>query len=298
MVDLIRSMQIYVSVCDLQGLASAARRLELTPSVVTRTINALEQELGVRLLNRTTRSISQTDAGTRFLERARRILADVEEARLSAQEEQGRPRGRISISAPLLFGRMHVAPVASRFLDLYPEAKIELNLADRYVNLVEEGVDLAIRIGSLADSALIARRIGETRRILVASSSYLAAHGTPSRPHELGGHQLIAFQAGEHQRNWSFVDGSQINVGTNARFLTNSGEAAIDHAMRGGGIAAVFSYQVASELSEGRLTEVLREFAPPSVPIQAVFATTRLLSAKVRVFIDLLDGASSQWTPQ
>jgi DNA-binding transcriptional LysR family regulator len=297
-IDLIRSMQIYVAVCDLQGLASAARRLGLAPSVVTRTINALEQELGVRLLNRTTRSISQTDAGSRFLERARRILADVEEARVSAQQEQGRPRGRLSVSAPLLFGRMHVGPVASGFLDVYPEVTMELNLSDRYVNLVEEGVDLAIRIGALEDSALIARRIGETRRVLVASPDYLMAHGTPSRPHDLRGHQLIAFQAGERERNWSFADGSQINAGTTAQFLTNSGEAAIDHTLRGGGIAAVFSYQVTSELSGGRLTEVLREFASPSVPIQAVFATTRLLSAKVRAFIDLIDRSSSQWTAQ
>lgn len=295
MADLLRSMRIYVAVCDLQGFAPAARRLGLAPSVVTRAIGSLEQELGVRLLNRTTRSVVQTDAGARFLERSKRILADVEEAQLSAQRERGAPRGLLTVSAPLLFGRMHVVPAASRFLELYPEAQINLSLSDRYVNLVDEGVDVAIRIGSLADSALIARRLGETRRILVASPEYLAAHGAPSRLADLRSHSLIAFHAGQQRRGWRFADGQEIDLTARERFLTDSGEAAIDQALAGGGIAAVYCYQVAPALAEGRLTEVLRDLAPPAITIQAVFITTRLLSAKVRAFLDLLDELSVRW---
>jgi len=294
--DLIRAMQAYVAVCDLNGFAPAARRLGLAPSVVTRLINALEQELGVRLLNRTTRSVSLTDAGSRFLERARRILADVDEARLSAQQEQGTPKGRLSVSAPLLFGQMHVAAVVSRFLNLYPETQVELSLSDRHVNLVEEAIDVAVRIGPLADSSLIARRIGETRQMLVASPEYLRDHGAPSSPAELHDHSLIAFHVGEHRTDWRFGDGQRFEATKHARFLTNSGEAAIGHALQGGGIAAVFSYQAEPAIRDGRLVEVLSEFAPPAVAIHALFTTRRLLSPKVRAFLDLLDECTPAWS--
>lgn len=289
MTDLVRAMQAYVAVCDLNGFAPAARRLGAAPSVVTRMIASLEQELGVRLLNRTTRSVGQTEAGARFLEHARRILDDIEDARLSVGEDEAAPRGRLVVSAPLLFGRMHVAPVASRFLDRYPDVQIELNLSDRYVNLVEESVDVAIRIGPLTDSALISRRISETRRILVASPAYLGRHGTPRSPADLKDHSLILFQAGEQRGDWRFSGGQQVPAAKFARFWTNSADAAIGHALDGGGIARIFCYQAARAIDDGRLTEVLPGFAPPAVPIQALFTTRRLLSAKVRAFLDLLD---------
>jgi len=288
-------MKAYVAVCDLNGFAPGARRLGLAPSAVTRMIGSLEQDLGVRLLSRTTRSVSQTDAGTRFLERARRILADIDEARLSAGQEQAAPQGRLVVSAPLLFGQMHVAPAASLFLDRYPGAQVELNLSDRYVSLVEEGIDVAIRIGPLTDSALIARRIGETQRILVASPKYLAACGTPSLPADLKNHSLVLFQAGEQRGDWRFADGQQVSATSHARFWTNSGDAAIGHALGGGGIAAVFCYQAAPTIKDGRLVEVLHDFAPAAVPIQALFMTRRLLSAKVRAFLDVLDECSGRW---
>jgi DNA-binding transcriptional LysR family regulator len=293
MTDLVRAMQAYVAVCDLNGFAPAARRLGAAPSAVTRMIASLEQELGVRLLNRTTRAVSQTDAGVGFLEHARRILDDIEEARLSVGQEQAAPRGRLVVSAPLLFGRMHVAPAASRFLDRYPGVQIELTLSDRYVNLVEEGVDVAIRIGPLVDSALIARRIGATRRMLVASPGYLSRHGTPGSPAELKGHSLILFHAGEQRGDWRFADGQQIHAAKFARFWTDSADAAIGYALDGGGIAAVFCYQAAEAVADGRLVEVLPEFALPPVPIQALFTTRRLLSAKVRAFLDLLEDSAA-----
>ena len=297
MTDRLREMRAFVAVCDANGFAPAARRMGVAPSVVTRLIAGLELDLGVVLLHRTTRAIKLTDAGARFLERSRRILADVEEAELAAQEERGVPRGRLTVAAPLLFGRIHVAPLVSDLLEENPDLLVELNLSDRYVNLVEEGVDVAVRIGHLSDSALIARRIGATRRVLVATPKYLASRGVPTEPEHLASHSLIAFDTTAPNREWRFEhpDRGTIRVPLNPSFSTNSGEAAIEHAARGGGIAAVFRYHVSARLAEGSLVELLHQFAPPEVPIQAVFPTTRLLSIKVRAFLSALEMHQSRW---
>src|SRR5271165_6756651 len=175
--DRIDAMQAFVTVADLRGFAPAARKLKVSPSAVTRLIAALEQRLGARLLQRTTRSVTLTDAGARYLERARRILADVEEAEIAAQGERTRPSGRFVVSAPVGFGRLHVSPVMTAYLKRYPEVSGELRLEDRVINLVEDGVDLAVRIGHLADSSLVSRQVGEMRRIVVASPGYLKSHG-------------------------------------------------------------------------------------------------------------------------
>src|SRR5450631_3607843 len=180
--DRIDAMQAFVAVADLQGFAPAARKLGLSPSGVTRLIAALEERLGARLLQRTTRSVTLTDVGARYLERARRILADVEEAEDSAQAERTRPSGRLVVSAPVGFGRLHVSPMMSAYLKRYREVSGELRLSDRVINLVEDGVDLAVRIGHLADSSLVARQVGEMRRVVVASNQYLKAHGEPKTP--------------------------------------------------------------------------------------------------------------------
>src|ERR1700745_2912237 len=180
--DRIDAMQAFVAVADLKGFAPAARKLGLSPSAVTRLIAALEDRLGARLLQRTTRAVTLTDGGSRYLERVRRILADVEEAEGSAEGERTRPGGRLVVSAPVGFGRLHVSPVMSAYLKRYPEVTGELRLADRMINLVEDGVDLAIRIGHLADSSLVARHAGEMRRIVVASHDYLREHGEPATP--------------------------------------------------------------------------------------------------------------------
>jgi len=300
MIDRLREMRAFVAVCDANGFAPAARRMGVVASVVSRLIAALELDLGVVLLHRTTRSIKLTDAGARFLERSRRILADVEEAELAAQEERGLPRGRLIVSAPLLFGRIHIAPLVSDLLEENPDLQIELNLSDRYVNLVEEGVDVAVRIGHLSDSSLIARRIGATRRILVASPKYLASRGVPTEPEHLASHSLIAFHTTVPDREWRFdhPDRGTVRIPLSPRFSTNSGEAAIQHAAGGGGIAAVFRYHVSSAIAEGRLVELLDQFAPPEVPIQAVFPTTRLLSLKVRALLSALEARRSQWNEQ
>src|SRR5947199_9728774 len=193
--DRIDAMQAFVTVADLGGFAPAARKLGVSPSGLTRLIAALEQRLGARLLQRTTRSVTLTDAGARYLVRVRRILADVEEAEGAAEGEQTRPGGRLAVSAPVGFGRLHVSPVMSAYLKRYPEVSGELRLSDRMINLVEEGVDLAVRIGHLADSSLVARQVGEMRRIVVASSAYLKRHGEPGTPHAIASHQTIQFGA-------------------------------------------------------------------------------------------------------
>src|SRR5258707_52320 len=177
--DRIDAMQAFVAVADLEGFAAAARKLALSPPAVTRLVAALEERLGARLLQRTTRSVTLTDAGARYLERARRILADVEEAELAAEGERTRPSGRLVVSAPLGFGRLHVSPVMTAYLKRYPDVSGELRLEDRIVSLVEDGVDLSVRIGELADSSLVARQVGEMRRIVVASPAYLNAPAWP-----------------------------------------------------------------------------------------------------------------------
>src|SRR6266571_1638117 len=193
--DRIDAMQAFVAVADLQGFAPAARKLGLSPSAVTRLIAGLEDRLGARLLQRTTRSVTLTDAGSRYLERARRILADLEEAENSVESERTRPGGRLVVSAPIGFGRLHVSPVISAYLKHYPEVGADLRLSDRMINLVEEGVDLAVRIGHLPDSTLVARHVGEMRRIVVASKDYLKRRGEPKTPDEIASHDTIQFGA-------------------------------------------------------------------------------------------------------
>src|SRR5215475_8751562 len=193
--DRIDAMQAFVAVADLHGFAPAARKLRLSPSAITRLVAALEDRLGARLLQRTTRSVTLTDAGARYLERARRILADVEEAELAAEGERTRPSGRLVVSAPVEFGRLHVSPVMTAYLNKYSGVSGVLRLEDRMVNLVDDGVDLAVRIGELADSSLVARQVGTMRRIVVASPAYLKAHGEPKRPEAIASHQTIQFGA-------------------------------------------------------------------------------------------------------
>jgi len=291
--DRIDAMQAFVAVADLQGFAPAARKLGLSPSGVTRLIAALEDRLGARLLQRTTRSVTLTDIGTRYLERARRILADVEEAEGSAEGERTRPSGRLVVSAPVGFGRLHVSPVMSAYLKRYPEVLGELRLADRIVNLVEDGVDLAVRIGHLPDSSLVARHVGEMRRIVVASSGYLRQRGEPETPEAIASHETIQFGAVTAPPDWRFVeDGREIRVACTPRFTTNSADAAIQYAEQGGGLTRVLAYQAAEAIKAGRLRIVLEKFEQPPLPIHIVYPTSRLLSAKVRTFIDLVIDAS------
>ena len=284
--DRLDAMQAFVAVADLEGFAPAARKLGLSPSGVTRLIAALEERLGARLLQRTTRKVALTDAGTRYLERVRRILGDVEEAESSAEGERTRPSGRLVVSAPIGFGRLHVSPVMSKYLARHAEVSAELRLSDRMINLVEDGVDLAVRIGHLPDSTLVARHVGEMRRMVVASNAYLKRRGEPKTPQAIASHDTIQFGVAP---DWRFVEeGREIRVASTPRFATNSFDAAIQYAEQGGGLTRVMAYQAAEALKRGRLKIVLAKFEQPALPIHIVYPTSRLLSAKVRAFIDLV----------
>ena len=287
--DRIEAMQAFVTVADLQGFAPAARKLGVSPSGVTRLIAALEDRLGARLLQRTTRSVTLTGAGARYLERARRILADVEEAESAAEGERTRPGGRLVVSAPLGFGRLHVSPVMTAYLMRYPDVSADLRLSDRMINLVEDGVDLAVRIGHLPDSTLVARHVGEMRRIVVASKAYLKRRGEPKTPQEIASHDTVQFGAMTAAPEWRFFEeGREIRVANTPRFSTNTADAAIQYAEQGGGLTWVMAYQAAESLKAQRLKIVLTSFEQPALPIHIVYPTSRLLSAKVRTFIDLV----------
>lgn len=291
--DRIDAMRAFVSVADLEGFAPAARKLGLSASAVTRLIASLENHLGARLLQRTTRSVTLTDVGARYLERARRILGDVEEAEASASAETSQPSGRLVVSAPLMFGRLHVGPIMSAYLKQYPKVSAELRLSDRMVNLVDEGVDVAVRIGHLADSSVVARVVGNMRRIVVASPRYLKARGTPSKPSDLARHEII--QGATSLSEWRFTEnGREFRVPNTSRFATNSTDAAVLHAEQGGGLISVLAYQVADALKAGRLRIVLASYEPPPMPIHIAYPTSRLLSAKVRAFADLVI-ANADW---
>jgi DNA-binding transcriptional LysR family regulator len=284
--DRIDAMQAFVTVADNGGFAPAARKLGLSPSAVTRLIAALEQRLGARLLQRTTRQVALTEVGTNYLERARRILADVEEAEAAAEGERTRPSGRLVVSAPVGFGRRHVSPIMSAYLKRYAEVSGELRLSDRLINLVEDGVDLAVRIGHLPDSSLVARQVGVMPRIVVASPAYLKARGEPKTPEAIASHDTIQFGA---TPEWRFVrDGREFRVTIAPRFITNIADAGIQYAEAGGGLVDVMGYQAADAIKAGRLRTVLAKFQPAALPIHIVYPTSRLLSAKVRAFVDLV----------
>jgi DNA-binding transcriptional LysR family regulator len=284
--DRLDAMTAFVAVADSKGFALAARRLGLSPSAVTRLVAALEERLSIRLLQRTTRSVTLTDAGARYLARARRILADVGEAEDAAQAERTEPTGRFVVTAPVMFGRLNVAPLLSAFLARYPAVTGELTLSDRMANMVEEGIDVAVRIGNLEDSSLFVRKVGETRRVVIASPAYLAKHKRPRTPAAIAkpGHHIIQCTALNPLPSWEL---DETHVAFTPAFVTNSADAAIVHAELGGGLTMALAYQVVDAVRAGRLEVVLADFESPPLPIHLVYPTTRLLSAKVRAFVDM-----------
>lgn len=292
--DKFASLSAFTKVAELNGFAPAARRLGLSPSAVTRLIAALEAHLNVRLLQRTTRSVTLTSEGERYLLQARRILAELEEADTSMQAARAVPSGRLVVSAPLVFGRFHVGPLFSAYLSRFPDVQGELILGDRMVNLVDEGVDVAVRIGQLGDSNLTVRRVGETRRILVASASYLERHGEPASPKDVTGHRCIHFSGFGMAREWVFERRGVVSrIGISPSFVTNGADSAIQHALDGGGLTMVLAYQAAAAIKAGALRILLPEFERPPAPIQLVYPTSRLLSAKVRAFVDVAAGETN-----
>jgi DNA-binding transcriptional LysR family regulator len=288
MTDRFDAMLAFVAVADAEGFAPAARRLGVSPSAVTRSVAALEERLGLRLLQRTTRRVALTDAGRRFLLRARRILADLREAEDSAAAERAAPAGHLVVAAPVMFGRLHIGALVCEFLALHPAVTGELTLSDRNVDLLEDGVDVALRIGQLEDSTLVARRVGETRRIWVAAPDYLARAGVPQGPGDLATHRTIHCSALGAERAWRFHRDGAVQVQPIApRYVTNSIDAGLWHAAQGGGVMMALAYQAQDAVRAGRLVPVLEAFEPAPLPIQFVYPSARLLSAKVRGLVEL-----------
>ncbi|ABC80325.1 LysR family transcriptional regulator [Anaeromyxobacter dehalogenans] len=285
--DRLHQLQVFVAVADAGGFARAGARLRLSPPAVTRAVAALEARVGARLFNRTTRTVRPTEAGLRFLEPARRVLADLETAEREAAGEGAAPSGHLTLTASVTFGRWALAPVVRAFLRAQPGVGATLVLVDRVVNLVEEGVDVAVRIGQLPDSDLVARKVGEIRRVLVASPAYLRAHGAPASPARLREHAAIAFTGLQPGREWRFADGGrQVAVPVAPRLVVNDALAALDAAEAGDGLTLALSYMVAERIAAGRLVPVLGRFAPPPVPVQLVHPHARLVAPKVRAFVD------------
>lgn len=287
--DRLRAMEAFVAVAEQRGFAAAARRLRLSASAVTRLVAALEEQLEVQLLQRTTRSVALTDAGARYLERARRILADVDEAEGAARAEQREPTGRFVVAAPVVFGRLQVAPILGAYLSRHRKVVGELLLSDAVASLVDDGIDLAVRIGQLPDSSLVARRVGETRRVVVGAPRYLRRRGRPRAPSDLARHDLVHFTGLAPTPDWRFVhDGRVEPLAFRPSFVTNSADAAIGHAMLGGGLTMALHYQVAEAVCAGVLEVVLASHEPPPLPIQLVHPAGRRPPATVRTFMELV----------
>jgi DNA-binding transcriptional LysR family regulator len=276
---------MFVAVAEAQGFAPAARRLAMSPPAVTRAISALEERIGTRLLHRTTRIVRLTEAGDRFLADCKRILGEIEEAEAAAAGSHTEPRGQLAVTAPVMFGRMYVAPVVLDFLAGHPRVTARLLFLDRLVDLLDEGLDVAVRIAHLPDSSLHAIRVGSVRWVVCASPDYLAARGAPRTPADLSQHDAIAFSLGASPEEWSFASGETLSLPT--KLIVSSNDVAIAASVAGRGIARVLSYQIAPELREGKLQVVLAEFEPPPIPVSVVYAEGRRAAAKVRAFVDL-----------
>jgi DNA-binding transcriptional LysR family regulator len=284
--DRLEMLRTFVAVADHASFTEAARRLHVSPTAASRAIAALEQSLGKPLLRRTTRSVRLTEDGATYLARCRIALADLDDAALALRGDGATPGGTLVITAPVTFGRLHILPIVTELLRTYPALKAELTLIDRIVRLVDEGIDLAVRIGDLSDSSLHALKLGEVRRILVASPAYLAAHGVPANVPGLHGHALISFTELERSHEWRFGSAGKPAIRVEPRVTLNGADAAIEAAAAGVGIARVLSYQAMDAIASGRLVTVLDEYAPPPVPVHLVFQANRRASVNVRAFID------------
>ena len=282
-------LNVYVAVAEEQGFAAAARRLYMSPPAVTRCIAALEDHLGVKLLNRTTRYVRTTEAGERYLDDARRILTDIETADATAAGINQTPAGHLSITAPVLFGRKFVIPGIVDYLTRYPETQVGVSFVDRVVNMLEEGIDVGIRIGSLPDSSMRAIKVGYVRLLVCASPEYLKARGTPEQPKDLTQHDIIASTAGSNFLRWRFKSETRDReVRLKVRLCVNTNDSALEAAKQGFGITRLLSYQLASAIDIGELEEVMNDWRPDQIPVHIVHREDRHGAHKVRAFIDLM----------
>ncbi|HEY8003762.1 MAG TPA: LysR substrate-binding domain-containing protein [Phenylobacterium sp.] len=285
--DRLDELAVFVAILEAGSLAKAASRLGRSPASVTRSLAGLESRARVRLVERTTRKLAPTDAGLRLADQARRVLADYAQA-VSTETEAGPLHGRVAVTAPLVFGRRHVTPLVTAFLDAHPQVTVELVLSDRNLDLIDEHLDVAVRIGALADSRLVARKVGEVRRLTVAAPSYLARAGEPRTPGELAGHQILLTTGRSNLAEWRYPGpgGRETAVRLSPRLTVSDVDATLAAARDGHGVARPLSYQVAEDLAAGRLIAILTTYEPPPLPVQLVTPSARLTPARVRAFLD------------
>jgi DNA-binding transcriptional LysR family regulator len=285
--DRLDAMSVVVAVQELGSLSAAARKLRMPLPTVSRKVSDLEAHLNARLFNRSTRRLTLTDAGEAYISACKRILEDVRETEHTVSGEFNTPRGELVISAPIVFGRLHVLPVITAFFKAFPEVAVRLLLSDRILGLLEDHIDLALRIGPLTDSTLIATRCGTTRRVVCGSPDYLSEHGTPKHPNDLASHDAIIFESATASNVWVFAtDRSQVAVSMRPKLIVNNSEAAIDAALAGAGVTRVLSYQIERAVKAGTLVGILKRFEPDSLPISMIYINQRRLPLKLRAFLD------------
>ncbi len=284
--DRLEAMSVLVAAVDTGSLTAASRRLGMALPSVSRKLADLEAHLGTRLLARTTRRLEPTEAGIAFVQSCRRVLGEVEEAERRAAGEQSVPRGELLATAPIVFGRLHVLPVVNEFLGLYPEIDIRLVLSDRNISLIEDHIDLAVRIGGLSDSSLVAARVGEVRRVVCASPAFLDRHGIPAKPGDLAGLAAVIFEGPGATPAWQFGNGKGGRVAVHPRLSVNTAEAALDAAIAGVGLTRVLSYQAEEPVRRGLLRLVLEAFEPAPQPVSIVHQGQGPVPARLRTFLD------------
>lgn len=294
------SIPVFVAVVEAESFTRAAAKLGLTKSAVSRRVSDLEEELGVQLLHRTTRSLSLTEAGERYLEHARTALSEAIAAEDAATELQRVPRGRLRINAPMSFGRLHVAPAIPDFLKRYPDIHVDMTMEDRVVDLIEGRYDLAIRVGTLPDSTLVARKLAPSSTVLCASPEYVKKHGEPQTPEELLDHNCLLYAYFSEANEWTFVrDTERTSIRVSGSYQVNNSEALRDAVMQGSGVSRIPTFIVGPDIAKGDLVRLLDDYVMPSQDIYAVWPERRHLPTKVRVFIDYLTerigGAQPIW---
>jgi DNA-binding transcriptional LysR family regulator len=285
--DRLEAMRVLLAVVDGGSLSAAGRHLGMPLATVSRKISELEGDLNTRLLIRSTRQLTMTESGRGYVDACRRILADVDDAERAASGEYVAPRGELIITAPVVFGRLQIVPILVEFLRAYPDVNVRLELQDRIVNLLEDQMDVALRIGTLPDSGLIATHLGNVRRVLCASPAYLRTAGIPIAPSDLNSHECISFEPFAPGNVWRFqVDRADVGIAIRPRLVVSTAEAAIDAASAGFGVASVLSYQIESALRAGSLRLILESFEPPPLPVSFLYSSQGRVPLKLRALLD------------
>jgi DNA-binding transcriptional LysR family regulator len=283
------SMSAFVAVVEAGGFSAASRKLGMPLATISRKVSELEEQLRAQLLVRSTRKVALTETGTQYFETCRRLLEDLAEAERQASGEYSAPKGGLTVSAPVVFGRLYLAPIVIAFLKAYPDVDVELRLSDAIVNLIEEHTDIALRIGQLPDSGLMAVRAGQIRHVVCASPRYLAERGIPQHPRDLCAHDCITFTVLHSPTEWTFARGKTIDrIPVRSRLAVSTAEAAADAAVAGVGITRLLCYQVSKAITEGSLTLLLRDFEPAPLPVHLVHSSGRLIPKKLRAFLDFV----------